>query len=373
MISTAAATSGREIPRHFAPLDGLRGVAILAVVVAHIMEWTYGAAWWGWRGMAENGVLLFFVLSGFLITSIMFREEAAHRRVDLRAFYMRRALRLLPALILYVGTVAVLKRAGLIRHESWISVLAALAYLRNIFGHGPALGHLWSLSLEEQFYLTWPVLFVLSGRRRLSLIVTILVGMAIWRGGAIALHLTNVVDGHVYSRPWFRYDSILYGCFVAALRQLRPVGPTPEGAWRILALTVGLSLVAAASAIEMGSALMPVQVTLASIGMTALLWYAVTCRAGDPSYAILASRPLVFLGKISYSLYLWQGLFIELPSPALGEKAWSRLHSFPLNLVLALLAAVGSHYLLERPFLRLKRRFERATLRLEVAPAPPLG
>jgi len=343
--------------RHYPQLDGLRGVAISAVLVGHVMEWGFGShsAWW--RGLAECGVLLFFVLSGFLITDILIREEGERGKVDLRAFYIRRALRLLPALFFYVGTVAVLKSMGLIRHESWGSVGASLLYVRNIFGRGAALGHLWSLSLEEQFYLTWPIIFLVTRRWRMKAVVTILAGMAVWRAAAIALHLTNVVDGHVYQCPWFRYDSILYGCFVALCLAVRPDLWHPAR-WRwLLRPEIALGVVIAATALEPESAAYSMRLTLQSLGMTWLLWYAVTCRAPEVGYKLLASRPLAWLGKISYSLYLWQGMFVELPSPAFDEPAWALFRTFPLNIGMAFLMALVSYRFVEQPFLRLKHRF----------------
>lgn len=206
--------------RYYPQLDGLRGIAIAAVVVGHTLQ--FGSLADATRAFGGLGVLLFFVLSGFLITDILFAESAHTGWVNLTAFYTRRALRLLPALLVFVAIVTVLKLVGQLPKESWTSVLASLLYVRNIFGSGDALGHLWSLSLEEQFYVTWPLAFALLGVRRLRTVIVFLLLMAVWRAVAIRMRLSNPAIGAFYERPWYRYDSILYGCLAAILWRVYP-------------------------------------------------------------------------------------------------------------------------------------------------------
>ena len=342
--------------QRYLQLDGVRGIAILGVLLGHTLEATYRIHSPLSLGAGECGVLLFFVLSGYLITDLLIREETSTGRVDVRAFYIRRALRLLPAMFLYVGTVVVLKLMGVIRHETWGSIGASILYVRNIFGRGSALTQLWSLSLEEQFYLTWPAVFVLSGRRRASVIVAILVVMTLWRVAAIQFHLTNVVDGRIYEAPWFRYDSILYGCILAVGAQDVRWG---RGAWvsRLTHPLVTLPVLMAASCIRPFTPLYLVRLTLQSVAMAGFLWYLICARPQAFSYRILAAAPFRYLGRISYSLYLWQGMFIWLPGMGTDEPSWTRFRSFPLNLGITFVLAVASHELLERPFLRLKSRF----------------
>lgn len=194
-----AADSKRVFHFHHIPeLDGFRGLAVLLVIIGRYLEFR------GWnahvRSLAQSaahlGVLLFFVLSGFLITGLLYRERSLTGSLDFKRFYIRRALRLLPALLLFLSTVTLLMSFGLITDVSKTELLVCLFYLRNIFGHSLSIGHLWSLSLEEQFYLVWPLTFFLLPRKRASAIVAwICFTLIIWRGVAISLRLFPYEDG----------------------------------------------------------------------------------------------------------------------------------------------------------------------------------
>ena len=184
--------------QHVPELDGFRGLAIALVVVGRYWEFR------GWssdvRAFAQNlahlGVLLFFVLSGFLITGLLYRERSLTGSISFKRFYIRRALRLLPAFFLFLATVALLVRFGLVTDVPKIEFLECLLYLRNIFGRSLSLGHIWSLSLEEQFYLVWPISFFLLPRKHASAIVAwVCVAFMIWRGVAIALRLFSYEHG----------------------------------------------------------------------------------------------------------------------------------------------------------------------------------
>ena len=173
--------------RHFRVLDGLRGVAVLFVVIGHGLVFRFGRGY-SWGQFAILGVLIFFVLSGFLITGLLCAEERQFGRISLRDFYLRRAFRILPAFSVFLGTVILLVHLGLIT-ESRRTIIAALLFIKNFMGSGPStLGHLWSLSMEEQFYLVWPILFRLV-RRRFLLAPTLglIFGIVLYRGVAIRI------------------------------------------------------------------------------------------------------------------------------------------------------------------------------------------
>ncbi len=146
-----------EIPA----LDGFRGMAILCVIIGHFLQFHGGSP--ELRGIAgsvaQTGVLLFFVLSGFLITGVLSRERSITGRVHLKDFYLRRVLRLGPALLLFLATTILLMSLGLITDVPKKELLECLFYARNFFGRSLSLSHIWSLSLEEQFYLIWPLTF----------------------------------------------------------------------------------------------------------------------------------------------------------------------------------------------------------------------
>src|SRR5262249_1339094 len=217
-VTTASVPSSdaRFTFRHIPELDGFRGLAVLVVVAGHYLEFRLPHRNPYFATLDKLGVLLFFVLSGFLITGLLDRERSATTKISFGNFYIRRALRLALALLLFLATVVILIRLGSITDVSRIEILECLFYVRNFFGRSLSLGHIWSLSLEEQFYLLWPWVFSLLPLRRSAGTVTcICLGIAGWRATAIALDLFSYQRGIFYMRPYFRFDSILIGaCLV---------------------------------------------------------------------------------------------------------------------------------------------------------------
>ena len=338
--------------RYYPQLDGLRGVAIAMVVFGHVAHFTFGLEG-AWSTCAGAGVLIFFVLSGFLITDILLGEIESSGSLNFRNFYARRCLRLLPALFLFLLAMLTLKVLGQFSQDSWGAFAASVLYVRNIFGSGDGTAHLWSLSLEEQFYVTWPILLLLLKKRRLSYTFAFLVIWAAWRAIAIHFRLASNATGQFYERPWFRYDSILYGCFLAiALRM-----PAGISVWRYRASLIfhpifALPLLIASSAIPDSSKLFPIGTTLQSALAAGMTLGVITCSDSSLLHRVLASVPARFLGRISYSLYLWQQPLLVIRHPS-----WGGLRTFPINLGLAIVLAVFSYYAIERPFLALKARF----------------
>src|SRR5262245_18321747 len=153
--------SGKPGSSHVPGLDGIRALAIGLVLFSHSViydEFTGLRPFGLVAGYA--GVAVFFVLSGYLITTLLLREEDRTGGISLILCYCRRALRLLPALWLYLFVVGAMWLAGGLPHHPWHSFLRSLFYIRNLIGRGHETDHLWSLSIEEQFYLLWPVVLV---------------------------------------------------------------------------------------------------------------------------------------------------------------------------------------------------------------------
>jgi peptidoglycan/LPS O-acetylase OafA/YrhL len=322
--------------KHRPELDGLRGIAILIVLGAHT----------GVPGFADGGggagVTLFFVLSGYLITSLLLAEKARTGRVDLRAFYIRRALRLFPALAAVLVVVAILAVAGLMPQAARegvdyrVVVLGVIFYVVNwvaVAGQSIGmLGHAWSLAVEEQFYILWPTLLLFGlrfGRTRLVLVILLLAFLD------TPYRLLLDLNGgfmHVFVGTDSRGDALLLGCVLALL----------ETRWHVAvgwAGLLGLALVAALWPGDPGLGLQIMFIPAAAIVSTLAV-------AGCPT--ILAWRPLAFVGKISYGLYLWHGLVIWWSLP------------WPVAVPLSIAIACVSYFALERRFLRLKDRFGRA-------------
>ena len=299
-------------------LDGLRGIAILIVLGAHT----------GVPGFTDGGggagVTLFFVLSGYLITSLLLAEREKSGRVDLKAFYIRRALRLFPALAAVLLVVVVVLLLGLAPSAALedtnygVVIVGVVLYVANwvaVAGQSIGLlGHTWSLAVEEQFYIVWPTLLIfLDTPYRLFLDL---------HGGFM----------HVFVGTDSRGDALLFGC-VLALLQTR---------WHPAVGWIGLVGVGALAASWPGDPGLGAQILFIP-GAAILGTLAV---AGCPT--MLAWRPLAFIGRISYGLYLWHGLVI-----------WWNL-PWPVAVPLSIGIACVSYFVLEQRFLRLKDRFGRA-------------
>ena len=322
--------------KHRPELDGLRGIAILIVLGAHT----------GVPGFADGGggagVTLFFVLSGYLITSLLLAEKTKTGRVDLRAFYIRRALRLFPALAAVLLAVTILAIAGVMPQAAKegvdyrVVVLGVIFYVVNwvaVAGQSIGmLGHAWSLAVEEQFYIVWPTLLLLGlrlGRTRLVLMMLLLAFLD------TPYRLLLDLNGgfmHVFVGTDSRGDALLLGCVLALL----------EIHWHTAVGWAGLLGLAVVAALWPGNPGLGAQIMfIPAAGIVSTL-----AVAGCP--VILAWRPLAFIGKISYGLYLWHGLVIWWALP------------WPVAVPLSIAIACVSYFVLEQRFLRLKDRFGRA-------------
>jgi len=341
--------------RHFPQLDGFRGLAVLFVIIGHLLTYgelgptptTVGLAF------ASTGVFLFFVLSGFLITGLLQREKSDKGCINLRRFYIRRSLRLGPALLTFIIVIFGLKRLGLVQDVTNYEIAACLLYARNFFGKSVTLAHVWSLSLEEQFYLCWPGLFRIIPEKRAFAITTIVTGsIAIWRGIAIHLEWFDYGRGIFYMRPYFRFDSILIGACLAVgfATNARFLDGTRKMTKTIpaIALWSSLALWSYYGEAVSRSLFLTIQMILiaAILGQLAL--------DGSPlSQAFFSNKLLCYLGKISYALYLWQQIFLVTKLPP-----WGFLRRFPVNLAASMLMAIASYHIIETSALRLKQHFE---------------
>jgi len=196
-------------------LDGLRAVSISLVLLSHLM--IAGQAFSGHRSYFKEigalGVSVFFVISGYLITSLLLHEEDKYNRINLKNFFVRRGLRLLPAFYFYLGVVYLLWLTGYVINIPWHDYVASILYIRNYFGRGYETGHIWSLSLEEQFYLCWPALLIFFSSRRLLLAGTFIVLVCLWR--SLLVFTGRINEWQLLQRTDVRIDTILLGCCLA--------------------------------------------------------------------------------------------------------------------------------------------------------------
>jgi peptidoglycan/LPS O-acetylase OafA/YrhL len=317
-------------------LDGLRAISISLVVVGHWVEVRYHSDVAG--AFANLGVRIFFIISGYLITTLLLTEHTRTSTIGLREFYVRRAYRILPAAMAFMLPVFVIFWHQL----SWIHMLAAALYLANFdYGHPWFLGHLWSLSVEEQFYFLWPGVLKKWYRHRVAILVGVVAFAPVYRVACHFLRLHGKADETFPAVA----DILAIGCLLAIF-----AGRLPKirAAW---ALRMVLPVL-----------LVPIYLGLMRFHMTAgllFVWWPVMhlsiagllLHVVQRPYWVLNVRPVVWLGKISYSLYLWQQLF------AYGQ------HQQPWYFVILAVGLAGaSYYFVEQPMLRVRERRKSAEL-----------
>ncbi|GAB3115874.1 acyltransferase family protein [Janibacter alkaliphilus] len=394
IMSTALSPIGRRPPglTYRPAIDGVRAVAVIAVVVYHLLPQAAPGGWFG--------VDVFFVVSGFLITSLLLAQHRrGHGRVSLPAFWAARARRLIPALLPVLAAVllaaTVLTPAG--RRDAVAGdVLATLGYVANwrfilgdeaYFGQISApspLRHAWSLAVEEQFYIVYPLLLLalLALARRRSTVIAVLTGLAAVSALLmVSLHQPGVDPSRVYYGTDTRAHQLLVGAVLAAVLSPGPGEVSRDLArsvdrWcRRLALPAGLVVLSAmwwagrAQEVLLEGALVPLSVLVAVVVVAA------SSPRASLVQRVLSVEPLRRVGLISYGLYLWHWpLVVYLNSDVLPLPELARAG---VQLILALVLAVLSYLLLERPVRRhgvraLVPRVPRAGLVVAWAAVPAL-
>ncbi len=358
-------------------LDGLRAVAIALVILQHgsarFRPWMPVGGWrWLLLGGGGDGVEIFFVISGFLITTLLLREEERNGRISLRRFYLRRTFRILPPLYAYLLFLWVFGRA-----EGWrlpaSTMGSSLAFLRD-YSWAPAFWgteHTWSLAIEEQFYLLWPPLLA----------------ALLWlRGKAAGRRLAaGAALGLIAASPVLRILEKLYGPAVLAHRESFMLHTRLDGLMCgcLLALTIGTPLFERVYAVaarlwwvypvyflglhgylesRLGvTYLYLAGYTVDSLSIALFMAWAVRNPESGVGRA-LNWKPVALVGVLSYSLYIWQTFFLHARNPTWAGR-------YPWNVAGLATAAGLSYWLMEQPSLRLRERLQRRLGRTREAAA----
>ncbi|MET7424328.1 acyltransferase family protein [Dactylosporangium sp. NPDC005555] len=342
--------------RHLPPLDGLRAVALCAVLVVHGMP--------AWVPGGFLGVDVFFVLSGFLITSLLLREAELTGRVSLGGFWLRRVRRLLPALTLLVLAVVVAAPSllpeqdpGALRTDAvaaltywanWRMVLRGGDYFTETAAASP-LQHTWSLAIEEQFYLLWPVLilFALRARRPRPLIGALCAAGFVASTVAAAVLYDPLHPGRAYFGSDTRAAALLAGCALAAASAVVARHPTVRRG----AAVAGMVLLAAFAVLPGGAGAWLYRGGFALTAVAAAAVLAELAAApGTPVARLLGAAPLVWVGRISYGGYLWHWPLFAVLDAARTGLSGPRL--LALRVAATLAVAAASFYLVEQPLRR---------------------
>lgn len=358
--------------RQYVPaLDGLRAVAIGLVFAFHL-----DIIYFGWLG-----VQLFFVLSGFLITQILVADARRLRgQRFFSRFYMRRTLRIFPLYFLFVGALVIFGQAAVSAGDSPY----LLTYTYNIrrvtedYVHSPFYAHLWSLAVEEQFYLVWPLLIYVLGERSFRRFVIGIIFL--YPIARVILHLTLADDpavreqlvAHAYYQTFSQAEAFAWGALAALFgAQLRKVNA------RLLVL--GLCAVAVIAVIGEIAAFQSSDLAVRRLGMpaafdlgqayvwgytaTSCLFAGLVLRCLEPGRlaSLLAWKPVVWVGAVSYGIYVYHYPVIELCSRYFRSGSDSEvmpLTGIAASIVITLGLAAISYYGFEKPFLKLKRYWD---------------
>ncbi|MEP7341485.1 MAG: acyltransferase [Acidobacteriota bacterium] len=343
-------------------LDGWRAIAILGVMIGHSTSAIFGSGgsypserWHSLISHGGLGVDIFFGISGLLICTRLLQENRKHGRISLAGFYIRRAFRILPPYLLYLAIVALLGASGILPVGKW-EWISCLLFFRNYLAP-ESLGewytaHFWSLAIEEHFYLLWPGVLVLCGIRRarwVGIVIALLV--AAWRVVEFRQQWVSHLSpgGLFYWRTDIRLDGLLWGCAAALLLDV-PVWKERLTRWLSFPVWL-LLLVMFVVCVQFH----PPLSMLWQAMLIPLILMATILRPGELVGRALEWRPMLWLGRLSYSLYLWQQLFFvgenaprPLPVPVLQE--------LPLSILPVFACAVASYYLFETPLIKLGHR-----------------
>lgn len=337
-------------------LDGLRAISVLIVLVAHM----------GFEHIVPGGfgVTVFFFISGFLITRLLLAEHEKKGRIGLKDFYIRRFVRLYPALLFMVfATTAIYMLA------SWggpkiLEFLSAVFYGTNIYqvsvrsgGELPFMPwtHLWSLAVEEHFYLMFPLFMVFMGgkwKRAAKLLFGLIIAAAMWR--LTIYYATDLAQyDYNYMMTDTRLDSIAWGCLLSVL--LHVYGDKARLKWLvgIVPIVIALGAILASFLIRDDAFRYTIRYTLQGIALFTLFLNLYFYKAVRFAFPILEWKPLAWIGMVSYALYLWHVPLLDMAYRINGENWTSRIVAVIASFVLA----AFSYYVVEKPFLVLRKKF----------------
>ncbi|MDQ6814433.1 MAG: acyltransferase [Bacteroidota bacterium] len=327
-------------------LNGLRAISIILVLFAHVVLKNFH--------FIENpggqiGVTIFFIISGYLITLLLLKEEETKGTISLRSFYIRRTIRIFPIYYFLLAVYLILQLAGVLNFStnSWITSLTYTKYFTVTNGSEWESGHLWSLSIEEHFYLIWPLIFKFLKKYRIFLAFAIIIIVTLIR------LVTDVSVMHILTRG----DALMWGCvFAIYSNRLMFFLNSIKKEFQLVPFIILLLVLAFKRFFTlMGAHEYENWVTtffgsyglLTNLSVGFVILISIHC-SNTVWYRFLNNGILNYIGKLSYSIYLWQQLFFS--------SRLERLSSFPYNIVAIFIVAFLSFNLVEKPFLNLRSR-----------------
>jgi peptidoglycan/LPS O-acetylase OafA/YrhL len=352
-------------PDRLAALDGLRALAITGVVLTHVLPDRVPGG--------QIGVDIFFALSGYLITGLLLREHDRFGRISLRAFYARRALRLVPAFTVFlIGATALAIHYG--DPHAWGDLASAATYTWDIrfavIGvRGSFTGHSWSLSVEEQFYLLWPVVLIALLARRPSRTFLPVALLAVgFLAFTAALQLAGASNSTLFFLPTTRLPELLTGALGAIVMRSglpravsRPTALTPVAGFALLGIILWMRHHTWSDPWSYRGGFTAVAM------LTVVVILHAEQRPASVVTRLLGLRPVALVGRRSYAAYLW-----HVPALIVAQHlVTNRRALLAITIGPTAIAATVSWHVVEKPCLRFKRRFERVHLH-DADPGAPL-
>lgn len=334
--------------KRIASLDGLRAISILIVMLAHfnhfwhlqILEYLVNA------GIV--GVYIFFVISGFLITTLLISEKNKTDTVNLKKFYLRRILRIVPLSMIYIATIIIISlflNNPSIRQNSWIPAL----YLSNITGLGTVsyiFIHYWSLSAEEQYYILIPSFFKLEIKKFKFILIAVFISTFLFRLLSSRFPENNLLQ--ILADITRNLDGLIIGSYLAVIYSENKLPLKFLLKYKHILNISGFALILFLNHETTVSYLKPFSNHSFYSFIIAILIIINIQPSNDYFYRFLNHKFIVKIGVISYSVYIWQQLFS------------SSIIPFPsyINFILVFVVALLSYHFLETPFLKIKKKFK---------------
>jgi len=352
---------------HFPSLDGIRGVAIIMVLLFHL-RLSYNV-FYATIFNGKIGVIIFFVLSGMLITTLCLKEKVATNTISLKNFYIRRALRIFPVAYLFILVVIILNFVFKLQ-ISYINILGTCFYLMNftsIFRKYYSTwytGHFWSLSVEEQFYLIIPFILKRHFKTYLIVILSIVFVLPLLVWSQYIFAPLNREPFYFFTHYLIKFQGIAVGCFFSVLLFKYPLDKWIFGRFKGVLNVLAFVLIL----IIPYDDLFNLESVFTGLLISLLIGYLIISNikpGTDLVFKFLNTKAMKTIGVLSYSIYIWQQIFTSVDNklPAFMETA-------PYNIICILVVSCCSYYFYERSFLKLKSKFSRVK---ENDAAPALG
>ena len=351
--------------KYIPSINGLRAISIFCVLFSHVESRNFGKHD---APGGQIGVNIFFIISGYLITLLLLQEESVNKSISLRNFFIRRTLRIFPVYYFLLLVYFVLQKFDVLYFtlNSWLLSLTYTKYFVTSNITEWEIGHLWSLSVEEHFYLIWPLIFSFSKSLRLPFAIIVIMSTTLVR------LFTNVSELSILTRA----DALMIGCVFAMFNG--EVTSFLKVLWKQNKLLISIPFIVLFSCITFKRIFGIVGIDLhthfilafagsygllTNISVALILLISVNFK-DNFWYKFLNNKIVNYIGLLSYSIYIWQQLFF---SPKIVG-----ISKFPMNLLYIFIIANISYFLIEKPFLKLKSRFikqdRRSSANKEVQP-----